>query len=239
MSQFGEIKGILFDKDGTLLDFNRTWLGPYEAAAGYISAQSGGRLSKAEVLAEGGYLAESATWLPDSLLASGSNGQIFESWGAMLGRSLIEEEQRELNDCFRLRHQQYVAVADDLFAELNRLRQAGYLLGIATMDDERQANSMVDALKLDGIFDFICGADSGYGVKPEPGMVLAFAKATGLSVDSVAMVGDSPRDINMGINAGAGLSIGVLTGAHSCSELSRYTNHVLEDVTGIYSYLSA
>jgi len=138
MSQFGEIKGILFDKDGTLLDFNRTWLGPYEAAAGYISAQSGGRLSKAEVLAEGGYLAESATWLPDSLLASGSNGQIFESWGAMLGRSLIEEEQRELNDCFRLRHQQYVAVADDLFAELNRLRQAGYLLGIATMDDERQ-----------------------------------------------------------------------------------------------------
>ena len=236
MSQFANIKAILFDKDGTLLDFNRTWLGPYEAAARYITGQSGGTLTSHEVLASGGYRADTESWLPDSPLASGSNGQIFESWGELLGRRLTEGDMEALNACFTLRSHQYIAVSDNMRQALLDLQQYGYRLGIATMDDARHAHTMIDALGLDGLFDFVCGADSGFGVKPEPGMVLAFAETVGIPVTDIAMVGDSPRDLNMGINAGAGASIGVLTGAHDRAELGKFTNHVLEDVTVLGRY---
>ena len=31
-----------------------------------------------------------------------------------------------------------------------------------------------------GMFDFICGADSGFGAKPAPGMVRAFCRTLGV-----------------------------------------------------------
>ena len=39
------ITGILFDKDGTLLDFNRTWIPPYLQAAAFLSERGQFRLS--------------------------------------------------------------------------------------------------------------------------------------------------------------------------------------------------
>ena len=105
------------------------------------------------------------------------------------------------------------------------------------MDDESHAINMAEGLEIRDLFDFICGADSGYGVKPEPGMVDAFSEKTGIPTQQIVMVGDSPRDINMGIHAGAGLSVGVLTGAHDRTELLKYTSHVLNSIDELWDYL--
>jgi len=51
-----DIRALLFDKDGTLLDFNGTWLGPYRAAAEIVAQQSHGTLTAGEVLVDGGYI---------------------------------------------------------------------------------------------------------------------------------------------------------------------------------------
>ena len=80
------IKGILFDKDGTLLDFNRTWLRPYQEATRYL-AHSVGRPALASTLMQtGGYIEATGRWMADSLLASGSNQQILEHWGQQIGQ---------------------------------------------------------------------------------------------------------------------------------------------------------
>ncbi len=232
-----QIRAILFDKDGTLLDFNRTWLSPYRAAAKWIAEKAEGRFSAEELLAHGGYMADSESWRPDSVLAAGSNQQILQSWNSLLGIALGEAEVREIMQIFKLTQEQYIPVTDSLRSCLEQLKLSGYALGIATMDDERQAHRMTRGLCIDDLFDFVCGADSGHGVKPDPGMVRAFAASVGVSTEAVAMVGDSPRDIHMGLNAGAGLSIAVLTGAHDAEELGRHTPHVLSDISELGGFL--
>jgi phosphoglycolate phosphatase len=231
------IRAILFDKDGTLLDFNRTWLPPYRAAARRIAEKSEGRLSADALLAHGGYIADTESWRPDSVLAAGSNQQILQSWNSLPGVDLREAESAEIMQLFKLSAEQYIPATDSLRSCLEQLKQNGYVLGIATMDDERQAHSMARGLCIDDLFDFVCGADSGHGVKPEPGMLQAFAACVDVDIEAVAMVGDSPRDIHMGLNAGAGLSIGVLSGAHDAEELGRHTPYVLSDVSELSDFL--
>ena len=232
------LKAILFDKDGTLLDFNRTWLGAYWRAAEIVASCSGDRLDPAAVLAAGGYVASTDTWQPDSVLAAGSNREIIHSWNALLPSPMSERDLDRIRQAFRIGDDDLIPAVDPIRPCLESLREAGYVLGIATMDTEAGANDTARALGICDLFGFICGADSGFGEKPDPGMVNAFAEKTGCEPRHVVMVGDSPRDIEMGQNAGAGLSVGVASGAHSEAELLTYSHHVLTDISGLPRYLA-
>ena len=222
------IQGILFDKDGTLLDFNKTWLTPYLDAADYLAASVGRPELAEEMMRDGGYIAETQGWVADSLLASGSNQQVIDFWSSKLGITVEGERLTEVRQIFARAKDHFALVLDDMPGFLQEMKDRGIKLGVATMDDERNARGMLDHLGLSEYFDFVCGADSGYGVKPEPGMVLGFCEQCGLTPEEVMMVGDSPRDVNMGTNAGAGMTVGVLTGAHQREELSRHAQYVLD-----------
>lgn len=225
------IRGILFDKDGTLVDFNRTWLRPYQRAAAFLATRFG--VDADALMARGGFIAESNTWRADSPLAAGSNAAIIECWSAAVGEAITGDDLRTVESMFHLSAEDYAPAVEDLASLLVELRGDGdeLKLGVATMDGEDNARRMLRAAGVDLYFDFVCGADSGYGLKPAAGMARAFCDACDLQPAQMMLIGDSPKDINMGINAGAGFTVGVLTGAHTADDLSsadRILNSIAE-----------
>ena len=53
------------------------------------------------------------------------------------------------------------------------------------------------------------------------------------------MVGDSPRDLKMGRNAGVGLTVGVLTGTTGSAALAENADHIYENISGMLQLFSA
>jgi len=51
-------------------------------------------------------------------------------------------------------------------------------------------------------FPVVVGGDNGFGLKPEPGMLLHIMKQVGATPERTVLVGDSTNDINGGHNAG-------------------------------------
>lgn len=51
-------------------------------------------------------------------------------------------------------------------------------------------------------FAYMVGGDNGFGLKPEPGMLLHIMEQLGVSKERTVLVGDSTNDINGGHNAG-------------------------------------
>jgi phosphoglycolate phosphatase len=61
-------------------------------------------------------------------------------------------------------------------------------------------------------------------------MMTAFCAAVGIEPRHVAVVGDTPHDMGMARSGGAGLAIGVLTGASPRFELEALADHILESI---------
>jgi phosphoglycolate phosphatase len=51
-------------------------------------------------------------------------------------------------------------------------------------------------------FAYVIGGDNGYGLKPEPGMLLKILEALHVEKARAVLIGDSTNDINAGHNAG-------------------------------------
>ena len=106
-------------------------------------------------------------------------------------------------------------------------------------DNEASIRLMLDHLGLAHHIAFVTGYDSGHGVKPGPGMALAFAEAIGLEPSEIAVVGDNSHDIDMGRSAGAGLVIGVLSGTGDKATLEPIADVCLTDIGELPAFLAA
>ena len=225
-------RGILFDKDGTLLDFNRSWLPVYRHAA-LVFADGDAHLAE-RLLSDHGYDAGSSRFIGGSLLAAGNNRQIAVAWAGLAGSPQPAEELgRRLSSIFGELAPRHATAVDGLVDTLRTLRDRGLKLGVATADSRRGIADTLQAFDVLQHFDFLAGYDSGHGVKPEPGMVLAFCREAGLEASSVVVVGDNRHDIEMGRNAGAGLCVGVLTGTSTRSDLESIADLVLDDIAAL------
>jgi phosphoglycolate phosphatase len=232
------IKGILFDKDGTLLDFSETWIPAYRAAVEVAADFAGDPAIADRMLRVTGFDPDSGTFDPLSLLAGGTTTQICDAWADEAG--IVERERfsqlvHDAMDDYAARYP--VPIADGLDILFERLAGKGYALGIATMDSEVVARVTAETLGLSRWLSFLAGYNSGHGVKPEPGMVLGFCAAAGLTPAEVLVIGDTDRDVNMARNAGAGMVVGVLTGASPADQLARIADRVLKSVFEIETLL--
>ncbi|MCU1405200.1 MAG: haloacid dehalogenase, partial [Glaciihabitans sp.] len=120
-------------------------------------------------------------------------------------------------------------------ATINSLRASGIKVALTTGFSPETRDAVL--ARLDWEVDAaLSPADAGRG-RPAPDLVLAALIATrASSVAAVAVVGDTISDVRSGRNAGAGLVIGVLTGAHTREQLEAAgADLVLESVRDLAS----
>ena len=225
-----EISGILFDKDGTLLKYDESW-GPVNREAARIASAGDPELARHLLLA-GGMDPETGVTRADSLLAAGNAVEIAEGF-VDAGSPLAVADLAGQLDALFVRSADYAVPVTDLAALFARLKRRGLKLGVASSDNEQAIRRTAERFGFADHLDFVAGYDSGFGVKPQAGMLLAFCEAVGLQPAEVAMVGDNNHDMHMGINAGAGLKVAVLSGTGSRETLMAAADLCLSDITGL------
>lgn len=223
------IKAVIFDKDGTLFDFRQSW-GAWTRA---LLAELGG--DSAHLAAVLGFDPKACDFAPDSPVIALTTAEI----AAILHPHLTGLTLAEL--IARMDHQATQAPmipAVDLPVVLGGLAAQGLTLGLATNDTEAPARRhLTDAGVID-LFAFVSGSDSGWGGKPAPGQLLAFATQLGLEPEQIAMVGDSLHDLESGRRAGMA-RVAVLTGIATHGDLAPHADVVLADIGGLAAWIAA
>ncbi len=225
------ILGVLFDKDGTLFDFEATWNAWAEMMLSELAADSDAEAQTLGSLI--GFDFHERRFAPESEVIAGTPEDIVR----LLQPGLPGMQPAELLDSINesAAHVPLVEAAP-LGPLVTELRSMGLRLGVATNDSEALARTHLAAAGVEGEFDFIAGYDSGYGAKPMPGMCLAFAAATGLSPENVLMVGDSAADLLAGRAAGM-RTVAVLTGPAPASDLAPLATAVFPDIAHLPKWI--
>jgi len=115
------------------------------------------------------------------------------------------------------------------------LKQAGYLLAIATGKGRIGLERAMLGTGIEACFDMTCCADETAS-KPDPLMVNTIMAQLGVSRERTVIVGDSIHDLEMANNAGIA-SIAVHCGAHSKEQLAMlnplFNLHYATEITKI------
>ncbi len=222
------IRAVLFDKDGTLFDFRKTWGAWTADLIRDLGGDQATSLAKAMRfdLAAGQHMA-------DSKVIAGT----LDHWVDLMLPVLTHRDHDDLRAEITTRTASATQVpATPLPPLLGQLDRAGYPMGVATNDGIGPVTQHLRNTAIDHFFTFVAGYDSGHGAKPDPGMLLAFADHTNLPPSQIVMVGDSTHDMEAAQAAGMRRAA-VLTGYATAQDLAPHADVVLETIAELPGWL--
>ncbi|GLS23464.1 haloacid dehalogenase [Labrys miyagiensis] len=228
------IRAILFDKDGTLVDFHLTWSAATYAAMQRLSA--GNEEKMARLVEINDYDLKNHRIRPTSVLVAQSSADYGVTWAHALGETADDAFFARMDRIFIEEGLKHVTPIGDPPWLLSTLKAKGYLTGICTNDSEVGARAHCEKLGLLPWLDAVLGYDSGHGRKPDPGPVLGFAADFGIPPQEVALVGDSTHDLHA-VKAAGGTAIAVLSGFAGREELAPHADHVIDSVMDLPALL--
>lgn len=226
-------KALIFDKDGTLLDFMELWgrwadkmmelterkllelggkwIGSAEKAFGVIRSEPNGRIvdydrSGPLALATADELTGVLAW---QLYGAGMPWH--ESVDAVREFAASAEEQLEID--------RPVRPLPGLLALLENAQAAGVQIAVATSDTTSSAIKHLRWAGLEGLFDCINGRDLVQNGKPAPDLVFEACRRLGVQPEQAIVIGDGGADMDMAKRAGARLAIGIASGGGPRSHL--------------------
>jgi phosphoglycolate phosphatase len=231
------MKGILFDKDGTLVDFYATWPPLLHDLARRLAG--GDESRAAAMLRIGGLDPDTGHVAAGSVLAAGNTRDLVRLWFPGAGESEAAKRIRAIDEAFCRAGARYSVAVTGLHETLATLAERGLAMGVATSDSTRAARAALAALGVAHHLPHVLGYDAVSSPKPAPDMVEAFCAAAGVRAAETVVVGDNLHDLEMARRAGAGAAVGVLTGNGSYEDLAGHADAVLTSIAELPDWLEA
>ncbi|WP_454192237.1 HAD family hydrolase [Paenibacillus sp. Marseille-Q7038] len=216
------VSGILFDKDGTLLDLNKLWtpwatsvldqLEKKLASLGHsftghrdqvlgTQYDNSGRVIGYDV--QGPFaiatVSESTAVLAWQLYAAGMPWNDAITYVRMISRQAMSKVKQE-----------HAHPTRGLIPFLIKCREKGLRLGVVTADSTDTAELHLRWLGILDYFDVIIGYDQVKNSKPHPESVHVACAKLGLSPQDCAVIGDSNGDMQMAKSAESALAVGFI-----------------------------
>ena len=226
---------LIFDKDGTLIEFDLMWGAWADELARRLEASAGVPLRDGlhPLL---GVDPDTGLVHPHGLLAATPMSRIREVVQAYVEEAGAGPAAAAAAVAGAWHAPDPVVLArpvTDLGALLRRLRVRVATFAVATSDDRQPTERTLAALGVAGEFASITCADDGIRTKPAPDPVLHLCGRLGIAPARTAVVGDSPADLLMGRSAGAARCIGVLTGVGDQASLGPHADVVLGSIADL------
>ena len=238
---WAQIKGIIFDKDGTLVDFYPTWIPLYHLALRELARRAplaaGLDATFAQLLGISGFT-DGQRLNPDSPLVHSDPETILRLWGSVLGVHQVDVLEGWVAPVFAAHYLQHLRTPCDLPALCRWLSERKLALALVTSDSQHYGDAAVKALGIAPWIMPVIGSDQGLAAKPDAAMVHACLQRWQLDATRIAVIGDHPKDLQMGRGAGAGRVIGVLSGASSAAELAPWCDEIWPHIGYLRSVLA-
>ena len=236
------IKLVIFDKDGTLIDVHTYWANMIRFRAENISLKLGDLDEKlrTQLMESMGVDVRTMRIKPQGPVGLKKREIVMHAGIDYLKSKRYFDLEPVFWDAFKevdimslCRFDQIIKPLPGVYELFIALKSSECHIAIATTDLKNRAVKAMQHLNLMGFIDDISGADDVLKPKPDPEMIYLICDKLGIRPDQTLMVGDAISDIKAGQNAGCLASIGVESGLTSNDNLFNLTQLVVPDVSYI------
>lgn len=239
-----KIKGILFDKDGTLIDFQSIWLQAADEVVDWFVRLN--RLSPEQEMKETVLHAmgvEDHKVISDGPLAYQTYYQIGKAVCMELAKNNIILEEGLVGNQLSVLFESVIArgsvpykMITELGSLFQKLHTKGYYLGLATADTLGSVKKCFQELGVGDIFDFLGCDDGVMNPKPDRDMFERFAAKFDLQPEQILMVGDTVNDMDFAHKCG-GIGVGVLSGLATKEDFAGKADYIIDSIAKIPEFV--
>ena len=236
-----KVEAIIFDKDGTLLDFDAFWIAVSRKALALVLEKFNMPASLSEEILSAFGVRNGITSI---------NGVLCKGTYEQMGGIVYDIMHRNGCNCscdevIRVVIAAYNESADAgevkptcarLAEILHELKRQNKRLAVVTTDNGIITSKCLSELGIEDLFDKIYTDDGITPTKPDPFCAFDFGKIYGIEKEKILMVGDTVTDARFAANAGISM-VGLAKSEENREILLEHTNTVISEMTELLELL--
>ena len=235
------VDGVIFDKDGTLVDFRRGYRMICAMRAKLMTAQYGVPSKLAQKAVEiCGIALDTGLVDPQGPLCQTSiDDQVVMIANILYQNRYSWNESREIAREI-LRHADQAVDLNEaarpvpfLRECLMKLKSNGFRIALVTIDESVRTKQVLDQLRIRDFFEVVVTRECVRQTKPDPEAVYYVSRHLGVSPSRLIVVGDTVVDMQMGRAAGVAMTVGILNAATPSSVIQTSADMMIDSLSNI------